>query len=167
MTATDLCTDLGTAVSRDGTPTASPFRAGSPGGGDHHPRSGGRRPAVGGRIRRSARHRNTARRPDRDAGPGCALTSDRPETDPLLIGSVRDEHRPSRGGAGVAGLVKAALVAKHGYIPANLHLRAPSRHVNLPDLKIDIPATGRPFPDGRRRVVGVNSFGFGGTNAPW
>ena len=46
----------------------------------------------------------------------------------------------------MAGLVKAALVAKHGYIPANLHLRAPSRHVNLPDLKIDIPATRRRFP---------------------
>lgn len=94
-----------------------------------------------------------------------ALTSDRPETDPLLIGSVKTNIGHLEAGAGVAGLVKAALVAKHGYIPANLHLRAPSRHVNLPDLKIDIPATGRPFPDGRRRVVGVNSFGFGGTNA--
>ena len=65
----------------------------------------------------------------------------------------------------MAGLIKAALVAKHGYIPANLHLQTPTRHVSLADLKIDVPATGRPFPDYERRVVGVNSFGFGGTNA--
>ena len=65
----------------------------------------------------------------------------------------------------MAGLIKAALVVKHGYIPANLHLQTPTRHVSLADLKIDVPATGRPFPDCERRIVGVNSFGFGGTNA--
>ena len=32
-------------------------------------------------------------------------------------------------------------------------------------MSIDIPRTGRPFPDTTRRVAGVNSFGFGGTNA--
>ena len=37
--------------------------------------------------------------------------------------------------------------------------------MSLADLKIDVPATGRPFPDCERRIVGVNSFGFGGTNA--
>ncbi len=67
----------------------------------------------------------------------------------------------------MAGLIKAALVAKHGFIPANLHLGEPTRHVSLEELKIDVPpATGRPFPPAaERRVVGVNSFGFGGTNA--
>ncbi len=56
-------------------------------------------------------------------------------------------------------------MAKHGYIPANLHLGEPTRHVSLEELKLDVPATGRPFPAAERRVVGVNSFGFGGTNA--
>jgi acyl transferase domain-containing protein len=94
-----------------------------------------------------------------------ALTSDRPVANPLLIGSIKTNIGHLEAGAGVAGLIKAALVAKHGYIPANLHLRTPSRHVSLTDLKIDVPATGRPFPSYERRVVGVNSFGFGGTNA--
>ncbi|BBY90402.1 mycocerosic acid synthase [Mycobacterium gallinarum] len=94
-----------------------------------------------------------------------ALTSDRSSTDPLLIGSVKTNIGHLEAGAGVAGLIKAALVVKHGYIPANLHLRTPTRHVSLADLKIDIPRTGRPFPNGERRIVGVNSFGFGGTNA--
>nr|WP_240760780.1 type I polyketide synthase [Mycolicibacterium sp. CR10] len=95
----------------------------------------------------------------------AALTLDRSAANPLLIGSIKTNIGHLEAGAGVAGLVKAALVAKHGYIPANLHLRNPTRHVSLADLKIDVPATGRPFPDYDRRVVGVNSFGFGGTNA--
>ena len=60
-----------------------------------------------------------------------ALTSDRPATNPLLIGSVKTNIGHLEAGAGVAGLIKAALVAKHGYIPANLHLQTPNRHVSL------------------------------------
>ncbi|MFV8054059.1 type I polyketide synthase [Mycobacterium sp. 48b] len=95
----------------------------------------------------------------------AALTLDRSATNPLLIGSVKTNIGHLEAGAGVAGLIKAALVAKHGYIPANLHLRTPNRHVSLADLKLDIVANGQPFPDYERRIVGVNSFGFGGTNA--
>ncbi|WP_264990602.1 type I polyketide synthase, partial [Mycobacterium kiyosense] len=89
-----------------------------------------------------------------------ALAADRPESDPLLVGSVKTNIGHLEAGAGVAGLIKTALVLKHGYIPANLHLQNPLQQAN-----IDIPRTGRPFPDGNRRVAGVNSFGFGGTNA--
>jgi acyl transferase domain-containing protein/acyl carrier protein len=94
-----------------------------------------------------------------------ALTLDRSAASPLLIGSIKTNIGHLEAGAGVAGLIKAALVAKHGYIPASLHLRTPSRHVSFTDLNIDVPRTGQAFPDCRRRVVGVNSFGFGGTNA--
>lgn len=94
-----------------------------------------------------------------------ALTADRPAANPLLIGSVKTNIGHLEAGAGIAGLVKAAMVLKHGYIPANLHLKKPTRHVSLTDLKIAIPASGRPFPHCPRRIAGVNSFGFGGTNA--
>jgi acyl transferase domain-containing protein len=95
----------------------------------------------------------------------AALTEDRPATDPLLIGSVKTNIGHLEAGAGVAGLIKTAMVLKHGYIPAHLHLHHPTSRVSFADLKIDVPRTGRPFPDGRRRIAGVNSFGFGGTNA--
>lgn len=90
------------------------------------------------------------------------LAADRPATDPLLIGSVKTNIGHLEAGAGVAGLIKAALVLKHGYIPANLHLTDP---ISVADSGIEIPRTGRPFPARRRRIAGVNSFGFGGTNA--
>lgn len=94
-----------------------------------------------------------------------ALAAERPATEPLLIGSVKTNIGHLEAGAGVAGLIKAALVLKHGYIPANLHLKNPSGSIPLAELKIDIPRTGREFPPGDRRLAGVNSFGFGGTNA--
>ena len=71
-----------------------------------------------------------------------ALTLDRPATNPLLIGSIKTNIGHLEAGAGVAGLIKAALVVKHGYIPANLHLETPTRHVSLADLKIDVPGNG-------------------------
>ncbi len=94
-----------------------------------------------------------------------ALTADRPDSRPLLIGSVKTNIGHLEAGAGIAGLIKAALVVKHGYIPAHLHLHTPTRHASLTDLKLDIPTTGRQFPPCARRIAGVNSFGFGGTNA--
>ncbi|MGE2722438.1 type I polyketide synthase [Mycolicibacterium celeriflavum] len=93
----------------------------------------------------------------------AALTSDR--TDPLPIGSVKTNIGHLEAGAGVAGLIKTALVLKHGYIPAHLHLQNPSSQIPFAELKLDVPRTGRPFPAGWRRIAGVNSFGFGGTNA--
>ncbi|WP_375481269.1 type I polyketide synthase, partial [uncultured Mycobacterium sp.] len=94
-----------------------------------------------------------------------ALASQRPATNPLLIGSVKTNIGHLEAGAGVAGLIKTALALKHGYIPANLHLTNPSDQIPLEDFNIDVPRTGRPFPDSKRRIAGVNSFGFGGTNA--
>ena len=94
-----------------------------------------------------------------------ALTAQRSTARPLVIGSVKTNIGHLEAGAGIAGFIKAAMVVKHGYIPANLHLQNPSRHVSLAELNLDIAATGRPFPQVARRIAGVNSFGFGGTNA--
>ncbi|WNG88073.1 type I polyketide synthase [Mycobacterium sp. ITM-2016-00317] len=95
----------------------------------------------------------------------AALTSDRTPTEPLVIGSVKTNIGHLEAGAGVAGLIKTALVLQRDYIPAHLHLENPTSQVSFDDLKIDVPRTGRPFPSTDRRIAGVNSFGFGGTNA--
>ncbi|KRE33928.1 polyketide synthase [Mycobacterium sp. Soil538] len=92
-----------------------------------------------------------------------ALAADRSADDPLLIGSVKTNIGHLEAGAGVAGLIKAALALQHATIPASLHLRTPSSP--LAELHLDVPRTAQPFPGGKRRVAGVNSFGFGGTNA--
>src|SRR5258705_6803472 len=95
-----------------------------------------------------------------------ALCADRPTTSPLLIGSVKTNLGHLETAAGIAGLVKAVLVLKHGQVPANLHFATPNPNIDFKGLKLRVNSTLEPFPetDGAR-TVGVNSFGFGGANA--
>lgn len=95
-----------------------------------------------------------------------ALCVDRPADAPLPIGSVKTNLGHMETAAGVAGLVKALLVLERGQIPASLHFDEPSPHIDFEGLKLRVPTKLEPFPeiDGKR-IVGVNSFGFGGANA--
>lgn len=95
-----------------------------------------------------------------------ALCKDRPGDKPLPIGSVKTNLGHLETAAGVAGLVKAVLVLKHGKIPPSLHFKTPNPNIDLEALKLRIPTKLEPFPEnGTERMAGVNSFGFGGSNA--
>ncbi len=85
---------------------------------------------------------------------------------PLPIGSVKTNVGHLETAAGVAGLLKAVLVLQHRQIPASLHFKTPNPHIDFEKLKLRVPSSIEPFPetDGER-LVGVNSFGFGGANA--
>ena len=50
----------------------------------------------------------------------------RPADRPILIGSVKTNLGHLESAAGVAGLIKAALVVKRGVIPKHLHFRDPT-----------------------------------------
>jgi len=93
-----------------------------------------------------------------------ALCQDR--SAPLPIGSVKTNVGHLETAAGVAGLLKAMLVLQHRQIPGSLHFKTPNPHIDFEKLKLRVPASVEPFPetDGER-LVGVNSFGFGGANA--
>ena len=68
--------------------------------------------------------------------------------------------------AGVAGLIKVVLALQHEALPPQLHFERPSPHIPWDELAgpggdpADAVAGGA-----RRRVAGVSSFGFSGTNA--
>jgi acyl transferase domain-containing protein/NADPH:quinone reductase-like Zn-dependent oxidoreductase/SAM-dependent methyltransferase/short-subunit dehydrogenase/acyl carrier protein len=95
-----------------------------------------------------------------------ALCEDRSEEAPLLIGSVKTNLGHLETAAGVAGLVKALLILKHRRIPASLHFETPNPNIDFVGLKLRVPTALEPFPaKGGARIVGVNSFGFGGANA--
>src|SRR6059058_3144237 len=93
-----------------------------------------------------------------------ALCKDR--SAPLPIGSVKTNVGHLETAAGIAGLLKAMLVLQHRQIPASLHFKTPNPHIDFEKLKLRVPTSAEPFPetDGER-LVGVNSFGFGGANA--
>jgi acyl transferase domain-containing protein/NADPH:quinone reductase-like Zn-dependent oxidoreductase/SAM-dependent methyltransferase/acyl carrier protein len=95
-----------------------------------------------------------------------ALCADRTDDNPLVIGSVKTNLGHLETASGVAGLVKAALVLKHGRIPASLHFDTPNPHIDFTALKLRMPVANEAFPgNGATRHAGINSFGFGGSNA--
>lgn len=95
-----------------------------------------------------------------------ALCADRAPEAPLIIGSVKTNLGHLETAAGIAGLLKAVLVLKHRIIPASLHFEVPNPNIDFTALKLRVAQTMEPFPetDGMR-LVGINSFGFGGANA--
>jgi acyl transferase domain-containing protein/SAM-dependent methyltransferase len=95
-----------------------------------------------------------------------AVFSERPADRPLAIGSVKTNIGHVEAAAGIAGLIKVVLALGHGEIPPHLHLREPNPHIAWRELPIVIPTTLTPWAArGRRRIAGVSSFGFSGTNA--
>jgi len=97
---------------------------------------------------------------------GTVLATGRPADQRCVIGSVKTNIGHLEAGAGAAGLIKAALVLKHRRIPPNLHFQEPNPNIPFDALQLRVPTTLEPLPNGDGPAyVGVNSFGFGGTNA--
>ena len=85
---------------------------------------------------------------------------------PLLIGSVKPNVGHLESAAGITGLIKGALIAKHGLIPPNINFERPNPKIPFDALNIEVPTEVRELPThGKGQLVVVNSFGFGGTNA--
>jgi acyl transferase domain-containing protein/NAD(P)-dependent dehydrogenase (short-subunit alcohol dehydrogenase family) len=82
------------------------------------------------------------------------------------VGSVKSNIGHTKGCAGVAGLIKAALSLHYKVLPPTINVKRPSADVmRNPDSPVYVNADVRPWiPRGATRRAGVNSFGFGGTN---
>ncbi|MBD2682800.1 MULTISPECIES: non-ribosomal peptide synthetase/type I polyketide synthase [Nostoc] len=82
------------------------------------------------------------------------------------IGSVKTNIGHLEAAAGIAGLIKVVLSLHHGEIPPHLHLQNLNPHISLKDTPLSITTEPQLWPRGtQRRLAGVSSFGFGGTNA--
>jgi len=96
---------------------------------------------------------------------GAVLGEGRAPDQPVLLGSVKTNLGHLEAAAGVAGVIKAALALRRGEIPPTLHFRQPNPYIPWDDLPVAVVADPTQFPtiEGRR-VAGVSSFGFTGTN---
>ncbi|MDG4752605.1 type I polyketide synthase [Micromonospora sp. WMMD718] len=84
---------------------------------------------------------------------------------PCLIGSVKSNIGHLEAAAGIAGLIKVALMLRHRRVPASLHYREPNPHVPFEQLRLRVADAAQPWPAGDGpALAGVSSFGFGGTN---
>ncbi|MER7395228.1 condensation domain-containing protein, partial [Streptomyces sp. NPDC000151] len=97
---------------------------------------------------------------------GRVLSAGRPPGAPCYVGSVKTNIGHTEAAAGIAGLIKTVLSLKHGKIPPHLNLERLNPALDAATLPFEIPdrLVDWPAHDGPARA-GVNSFGFGGTNA--
>ena len=95
----------------------------------------------------------------------AVLGGHQPPGKPLMIGSVKTNVGHLEAAAGIAGLIKLVLALQHREIPPHLHLNTVSPSVPINRIPASIPTAITPWPerDGRR-IGGLSSFGFSGTN---
>ena len=93
---------------------------------------------------------------------GAALAA--PGAPPCYIGSIKANIGHLEAAAGVIGLIKAALVLRHGEIPPQPHFDKPNPHLQLDGTRLKIAVSPQALPVSPA-CAGVSSFGVGGTNA--
>lgn len=97
---------------------------------------------------------------------GAVLSEGRTAGQLCAVGSVKTNFGHTEGAAGVAGLIKTALVLQRREVPPSLHLQQPNPAIPWADLPLLIPTQRTPLPAGAGTVyAGVSSFGIAGTNA--
>ncbi|HLZ56292.1 MAG TPA: type I polyketide synthase, partial [Ktedonosporobacter sp.] len=85
---------------------------------------------------------------------------------PLRIGSVKSTIGHLEVASGLAGLIKTLLILRHRQIPAHLHFEQPNPRISFESLHLKIPVEVETISaEVEPLIAGVNSFGFGGTNA--
>lgn len=99
---------------------------------------------------------------------GRALGCGRPADRPLWIGSVKSNLGHLEPASGIAGLIKLMLALHHRTIPPNVHFREPNPAIPFDQYQLRVPTSPVVWEPARADKIlwgGVNSFGFGGTNA--
>lgn len=97
---------------------------------------------------------------------GTVLAEGRPAGNRCIIGSVKTNIGHLEAAAGIAGLIKVALCLKQQAIPPHLHFQTPNPNIDFAQLPLRIPQRLESWPEHEGpALAGVNSFGFGGTNA--
>ncbi|RDA91998.1 hypothetical protein CP533_6042 [Ophiocordyceps camponoti-saundersi (nom. inval.)] len=86
---------------------------------------------------------------------------------PLWISSCKGNLGHLEGAAGIVGFITALLAAFHGQAPPQASHKTPNRAIDFSSLRLGIPlkAVDLERKSSQRLVVGINSFGAGGTNS--
>ena len=97
---------------------------------------------------------------------GSILGEGRSEDSPCWIGSVKTNIGHLEAAAGVAGLMKAVLCLEKRAIPPHLNVTNLNHRIDFAKLRLRVPSELTAWETGsEKRYAGVNSFGYGGTNA--
>lgn len=90
--------------------------------------------------------------------------ADRPLDDICYVGSVKTNIGHMEAGSAIAGIMKAAFTAKHKCIAPNLHFDKPNSKIPFDTIPLRVPTESIELDKQKTHYIGVNSFGYGGTN---
>ncbi|MCP4655465.1 MAG: acyltransferase domain-containing protein [bacterium] len=96
---------------------------------------------------------------------GRVLADQRPAARPCALGSVKTNIGHLEAAAGIAGLIKVALMLHHRELVPSLHFEKPNPYIPFERLRLRVQQVCEPWSGERPRIAGVSSFGIGGTNA--
>jgi myxalamid-type polyketide synthase MxaB len=96
---------------------------------------------------------------------GAVFGASHSKENPLLIGAVKSNLGHLEAAAGIAGLIKTVLALQHAELPPSLHVRQLNPHIAWERLPVKVTTELTPWlTETDKRIAGVSSFGFSGTN---
>jgi len=97
---------------------------------------------------------------------GSVVGQGRTKQNACFLGSVKSTIGHTEAAAGVAGMIKAALCLSHRQVPPQANLKNPNPNIPFDNLGLRLPRKIEQLaPKADQVFAGVNSFGYGGTNA--
>ncbi|OCJ12015.1 beta-ketoacyl synthase [Rhizobium sp. AC27/96] len=85
---------------------------------------------------------------------------------PVPVGSIKTNIGHTEPASGLFGLLKAMISLENNFLPASLHFDKPNENIDFEELNVRVNTSSiELLPAKQARFAGVNSFGFGGTNA--
>ncbi|MFB9951063.1 type I polyketide synthase [Rhizobium puerariae] len=85
---------------------------------------------------------------------------------PVPVGSIKTNIGHTEPASGLFGLLKAMIALEDNFLPASLHIEKVNEDIDFDGLNVRVNTSAvKLLPAKEARFAGVNSFGFGGTNA--